>query len=133
MSVSVTIPNTSLLSETIRQDTLLLDMIFAAETTRLAGLTVATFVLMISPAFSHVRGGTVTQEPLSFFSQLRGGTVGAWKPFGPDPRLRGGDVIPAEAGITAEEPLSLIWLSTNSLGNDLVPFFAIVRSFFESD
>jgi hypothetical protein len=119
MSVSVTIPNTSLFSETMRQDTLLLDMIFAAETTGLVGLTVATFVLMISPAFSQVRGGTVrAREPLSLFSQVRGGTVGAWGPFGPE--------------LTAEEPLSLIWLSTNSLGNDLIAFFAIVLSFVSS-
>jgi hypothetical protein len=115
MSVSVTIPNTFRLSETIRQDTLLLDMIFAAETTGLSGLTVATFVLMMSPAFSHVRGGTVTRDPLSLFSQVRGGTVGAWEPFGLE--------------LTAQEPPSLIWLSTNSLGNDMVLFFAIVLSF----
>jgi hypothetical protein len=93
-------------------------MIFAAETTVLAGPTVATFVLMISPAFSHVRGGTVTREPLSFFSHVRGGTVGAWEPFDPE--------------LTAEEPLSLIWLSTNSLGNDLISFFVILLSFVSS-
>jgi hypothetical protein len=99
----------------MRQDTLLLDMIFAADTTGLDGLTVATFVLMISPAFSQVRGVTVTREPLSRFSQVRGGTVGEWELLGPEH--------------TCEELLSLIWLSTNSLGNDLIWLSAIVRSF----
>jgi hypothetical protein len=90
-------------------------MIFAAETTGLAGLTVATLVLMISPAFSQVRGCTVTRAPLSRFSQVRGGTVGAWDPSGPE--------------LAGEETLSLIWLSSNSLGNDLIWFFATVLSF----
>jgi hypothetical protein len=117
----------------MRQDTLLLDMIFAAETTELAGLTVATFVLMISPAFSQVRGGTVgAREPLSLFSQVRGGTVGTWEPFGPeltaDPS---GNSSPAW-NCRTEEPLSLIWLSTNSLGNDLIASSAIVLSFVSS-
>jgi len=90
-------------------------MIFAAATTGLAGLTVATFVLIMSPAFSQVRGCTVTREPLSRFSHVRGGTVGAWDPSGPE--------------LAGEETPSLIWLSSNSLDNDLIGFLAIVLSF----
>jgi hypothetical protein len=53
ISVSVTIPDRPVLSETIRQEILLRHMIFAAETTVHAGLTVAIFSLIMSLAFSQ--------------------------------------------------------------------------------